>query len=90
MGYMKAKVGSVIHPIWADTIFEVKDNTTDKVEIVYAAQGASTADSLVFTATAATQAALKAEMREAVIKYQANQEGPAILMNPTVAVSAIN
>ena len=89
MGYMKAKIGSVVHPIWADTIFEIKDNSTNKVEIVYAAQGASSADNLVFTATAGTQAALKAEMREAVIKYQANQEGPAILMNPTVAVSAV-
>ena len=91
MGYLKMTLASGdVKTILADDIVSIEDAAaaTD-VEIKYVGVKSGTYITKITASAASDRDAIKLAVRAALVKYQANQEGPAIEANGGKSVSNV-
>ncbi len=90
MGYLKMTLATGdVKTILADGIVSIEEGT-GAAEINVAYSGASSDYITLITATSASDRDdLKVAVRDALLKYQANQEGPAIEANGGKSISNV-
>ena len=92
MGYLKMTLASGdVKTILADGIVSIEDNSGQAAEVDIAYAGAKTGEYItkVTVTTASDRDAVKLALRAALIKYQGNQEGPAIEANGGKSISNV-
>ena len=91
MGYLKMTLSSGdVKTILADGILSIEDGSgATHVDIKYVGASSGAHITRVTTASANDRAAVRDAVRAALVKYQANQEGPAIEANGGKSISNV-
>ena len=91
MGYLKMTLSSGdVKTILADGIVSIEDGSTNThVDIKYSGASSSTYITRVIATSASDRDAIKVAVRAALVKYQGNQEGPAIEANGGKSISNV-
>ena len=91
MGYLKMTLASGdVKTILADDVVSIEDGSgATHVDIKYSGASSSTFLTRVIASAASDRDAIKLAVRAALVKYQGNQEGPAIEANGGKSVSNV-
>ena len=91
MGYLKMTLASGdVKTILADNIVSIEDGSAAAdVDIKYAGAKTGTYITQITASAAGDRDAIKLAVRAALVKYQANQEGPAIEANGGKSISNV-
>tara|TARA_R110002020_G_scaffold75053_4_gene191383 strand:+ start:6467 stop:6751 length:285 start_codon:yes stop_codon:yes gene_type:complete len=91
MGYLKMTLASGdVKTILADGILSIEDGSgATEIDIAYSGASSSVYKTLITATSASDRDDLKVAVRDALVKYQGNQEGPAIEANGGKSVSNV-
>ena len=93
MGYLKMTLSSGdVKTILADGILSIEDGSAAaEIEVTYNGANGELTKVIIITATSASDRDdLKVAVRNALVEYQANQQGPAIEANGGYSVSNVS